>query len=150
MDIREKVEENMPSDSPKRLVTLDILRGIAIFGVTLLHISYKLYNSNQLFENIQNGTGMPFYVWILIVILGYFGTWHGFFLFISAVVNSYTFTKKAFNDIDLKKILLKNTVAGLIVVALGYLVEGFGYFGYFGHALRSGEWNTFGAKEIPL
>ncbi len=129
----------------KRLVSLDILRGIAIFGVTLVHISYKLYDSSELFNNIQNGIPMPFYVWILIIILGYFGTWHGFFLFISAIVNSYRFTRKAYNNIDLKKIFLKNTIAGLIVVALGYFIEGFGYFGYFGHALRSGEWDTFRA-----
>ncbi|NHJ38946.1 MAG: hypothetical protein FK731_02855 [Asgard group archaeon] len=129
----------------KRIVTLDILRGIAIFGVTLVHISYKMYDSGFLFERLQSGEGFPFYVWILIVILGYFGTWHGFFLFISAIVNSYTFTNKAFRNIDLKKLLLKNTIGGLIVVAMGYLVEGFGYFGYFGHALRTGEWNTFSA-----
>ncbi|MBN1329467.1 MAG: hypothetical protein JXA54_08335 [Candidatus Heimdallarchaeota archaeon] len=145
MDIRENYNINIKDSPQRRLVTLDILRGIAIFGVTLVHISYKLYDSSKLFENIQNGIGMPFYVWILIVILGYFGTWHGFFLFISAIVNSYTFTRKAFNNIELKKIFLKNTIAGLIVVVLGYLVEGFGYFGYFGHAFRTGEWDSFGA-----
>ncbi|MCF2144540.1 MAG: DUF1624 domain-containing protein [Candidatus Heimdallarchaeota archaeon] len=144
-DIRQKTEEPQQTGTPKRIVTLDILRGIAIFGMVLVHISYKLYDSSYLFERISNGEGFPFYVWILIVVLGYFGTWHGFFLFISAIVNTYSFSKKARNQQDLGKLLVKNTIAGTLVIVIGYLVEGLGYFGYFGTALREGQWDTFRA-----
>ncbi|MFW9924114.1 MAG: hypothetical protein ACFFDW_12580 [Candidatus Thorarchaeota archaeon] len=138
------VENNQ--SPPKRLVTLDVLRGVAIFGMTIVHISYKLYNAEWLYEGVSTGlSGLPFYVLILMFVLGYFGTWHGFFLFISSIVNSYVYTRKSREGLNSKKLLIKNLIAGAIVVVLGYLVEGFGYFGYFGHAIRSGEWNTFNA-----
>jgi len=148
--IRENQDVSSPTATathplPKRIVTLDILRGIAIFGMVLVHISYKLYDSSVLFERLSSGQGFPFYVWILIVVLGYFGTWHGFFLFISAIVNTYSFAKKARTVEKLGQLLLKNTIAGFLVILLGYLIEGFGYFGYFGQALRTGEWDTFRA-----
>ncbi len=145
MVIREKQNSEDTKEGPKRMVTLDVLRGIAIFGVTLVHISYKMYDPTILYDRLNSGEGFPFYTWILIGVLGYFGTWHGFFLFISAIVNSYVFTRKAYQNISLGQLMLKNTVAGLIIVGLGYLIEGFGYYGYFGNALRNGEWDTFRA-----
>ncbi len=129
---------------PKRLVTLDILRGIAIFGMILVHVSYKLFDATWLMDSINAGNFdfNPF-VWILVIILGYFGNWHGFFLFISAIVNSLVFARKVKAGYDARRLLGKNLIGGIIIVAIGYLVEGFGYWGYFGNSIRTGDWTNF-------
>ena len=141
----EKKKANISVDKlPKRLVSLDILRGVAIFGVILVHVSYKLFDASWLMDSFYSGnlSFSPF-TWFLIVLLGYFGTWHGFFLFISAIVNSLTFSKKARMEHDMNKLLKKNVVGGVVIVFIGYLVEGLGYWGYFGTAIRSGDWSNF-------
>ncbi|MHA1865296.1 MAG: hypothetical protein ACTSVB_08410 [Candidatus Heimdallarchaeaceae archaeon] len=51
----EKKKANISVDKlPKRLVSLDILRGVAIFGVILVHVSYKLYDASWLMDSFYS------------------------------------------------------------------------------------------------
>jgi len=129
---------------PQRLITLDILRGIAIFGMILVHVSYKLFDASWLMNSFYSGNlNFSPFTWFLIIFLGYFGTWHGFFLFISAIVNSLVFSRKVRAGCNIRKLLSKNIIGGTIIILIGYLVEGLGYWGYFGTALRTGDWSNF-------
>ncbi|MHA1198015.1 MAG: hypothetical protein ACTSQF_01475 [Candidatus Heimdallarchaeaceae archaeon] len=143
MNLREDAPEEIPKELPKRLVTLDILRGIAIFGMILVHVSYKLFDASWLMDSINSGNlDFGVFTWILVVILGYLGTWHGFFLFISATVNSLVFARKIRAGVNPKKLLQKNIFSGTIIVVIGYFIEGFGYWGYFGTSFR--DWAVTG------
>ena len=79
---------------PKRLVTLDFLRGVAIFGMTLFHILFKMYDVESFMANQDEILNFPIILLIIMGLFAYFGSWYGFFLFISSVVNSYVFTRK--------------------------------------------------------
>ena len=138
MNLREYIPIEIDPELPKRLVTLDILRGIAIFGMILVHVSYVLFDAEWLMDSINTGNlNFGVFTWILVVILGYLGTWHGFFLFISAIVNSLVFARKIRAGVNPKKLLQKNIIGGGIIFVLGYFVEGLGYWGYFGTSIRS-------------
>ncbi len=138
LNLREDIPSDLKKEIPQRLVTLDILRGIAIFGMILVHVSYKLFDASWLMDSINSGNlDFGVFTWILVIILGYLGTWHGFFLFISATVNSLVFARKVRMGVNPKKLLQKNIVGGTFIVVLGYLVEGLGYWGYFGTSFRN-------------
>ncbi len=143
LNLREDAPAETKKELPKRLVTLDILRGIAIFGMILVHVSYKLFDASWLMDSINSGNlDFGVFTWILVIILGYLGTWHGFFLFISATVNSLVFASKVRVGVNPKKLLQKNLISGGILVVVGYFVEGLGYWGYFGTSFR--EWAVTG------
>ncbi|MCE7742739.1 MAG: DUF1624 domain-containing protein, partial [Candidatus Heimdallarchaeota archaeon] len=55
MNLREDAPVEVSKELPRRLVSLDILRGIAIFGMILVHVSYKLFDATWLMDSINSG-----------------------------------------------------------------------------------------------
>ncbi len=129
---------------PRRLVTLDFLRGVAIFGMTLFHILFHLYDVEGFMTNPEDILNFPVVVLIIIGLFAYLGSWYGFFLFISSIVNSYVFTRKTRTNIDPFKLLIKQITSGIILIILAYFIEGIiGYFGDLGYSITKLEWTNF-------
>ena len=136
---------------PRRLVTLDFLRGVAIFGMTLFHILFKMYDIEGFMVNQEEILNFPIIVLIIMGLFAYLGSWYGFFLFISSVVNSYTFIRKTKADVNPSKLLLKQITTGLSLIIFAYFIEGIlGYYGDIGYSIRSLEWTNFAYFKIEF
>jgi hypothetical protein len=129
---------------PRRLVTLDFLRGAAIFGMTLFHVLFKMYDVEGFMANQEEILNFPIILLIIMGLFAYFGSWYGFFLFISSVVNSFVFARKSRNDRPPIKLLLKQVITGFMLIIFSYFIEGIlGYFGDIGYSIRNLEWTNF-------
>ena len=137
--------------APKRLVTLDFLRGIAIFGMTLFHILFKMYDVEGFMANPDEILNFPIIVLIIMGLFAYLGSWYGFFLFISSIVNSYVFTRKTKSGVNPSKLLIKQTISGVILIILAYFIEGIiGYYGDIGYSIRNLQWTNFEYFKIEF
>jgi hypothetical protein len=129
---------------PKRLVTLDFLRGVAIFGMTLFHILFKMYDVESFMANQEEILNFPIILLIFMGLFAYFGSWYGFFLFISSVVNSFVYTRKVKTGLVPAKLLIKQILTGLILIILSYFIEGIlGYYGDLGYTIKNMAWTNF-------
>ncbi len=136
-------EEKLPEDPSKikRLASLDFQRGLAIWMMVFLHvfnhmIDYSSVDAGQLFS------GVPPYTFInsaFFAFSGYFGNWIGYFIIISAIVNAYATTKKALAGFPPGKLFAKQIVTGFGILLAGVITESFGYYGYFGSVISSGN-----------
>jgi len=136
---------------PNRLVTLDFLRGVAIFGMTLFHILFKMYDVEGFMSNQEEILNFPIILLIIMGLFAYLGSWYGFFLFISSVVNSYTFIRKAKADVIPSKLLLKQITTGVALIVFAYLIEGIlGYYGDIGYSIRRLEWTNFAYFKVEI
>ena len=73
----------------KRVVTLDILRGIAIFVVILTHVFIYVVD----YEIFDPGSGGSIFTLILLSPFIFLGKWRSFFLMISAAAQIYSMHK---------------------------------------------------------
>ena len=128
---------------PKRLASLDFQRGLAIWIMTLMHTFEHLYDYTWVKEDPEKILDLPLPVLIIGLIVGFFLSWHSYFLFISAVVNTLSMTKRTIVHDDSSKILAKQAITGVGILTAGFLSDGFGYNGYFGLALRTGDWTNY-------
>jgi len=136
---------------PRRLVTLDFLRGVAIFGMTLFHILFKMYDVEGFMANQEEILNFPIILLIIMGLFAYLGSWYGFFLFISSVVNSYTFIRKTKADVNPSKLLLKQVTTGVALIILAYFIEGIlGYYGDIGYSIRRLEWTNFAYFKVEI
>ncbi|NHJ85643.1 MAG: DUF1624 domain-containing protein [Asgard group archaeon] len=152
-DLTSRVLEDEPlhDDSPKirRIATLDFFRGFAILFMIAFHIFMKLYDYSYL-----DFTEMPEIPLVALVFMGiaaFFGTWHGFFLFISSIVNTYVTIKKAQKNTNHVKTLLQLLLTGVLLIFIGWLEQAFGYFGYFGGIIQGKfGWTNFSSLYVAL
>lgn len=136
---------------PRRLVTLDFLRGVAIFGMTLFHVLFKMYDVEGFMANQEEILNFPIILLIIMGLFAYLGSWYGFFLFISSVVNSYTFIRKTKADVNPTKLLLKQITTGIALIILAYFIEGImGYYGDIGYSIRRLEWTNFAYFKVEI
>ncbi|MHA1347376.1 MAG: hypothetical protein ACTSO3_13330 [Candidatus Heimdallarchaeaceae archaeon] len=136
---------------PRRLVTLDFLRGVAIFGMTLFHILFKMYDVEGFMANQEEILNFPIILLIVMGLFAYLGSWYGFFLFISSVVNSYTFIRKTKANVNPSKLLLKQVTTGVALIILAYFIEGIiGYYGDIGYSIRRLEWTNFAYFQVEI
>lgn len=136
---------NLESTKPsRRIASLDFQRGIAIWLMTFLHAFEHVYDYNWVKNNPKVILNLPKIALLIGLIVGFFASWNAYFLLISSTVNSLSMTKKAMTGQDTKKILKKQLITGFSIIIIGYLDTCFGYVGYFGTAIRSGDWtNTY-------
>lgn len=126
----------------QRIATLDFFRGIAIFFMVIFHVIMKVYDYYWI-EDFNNLIQLPIPILILMGIGAFFGTWHGFFLFISSIVNAYVVIRKVEKVAQIIPTLLKQVVTGFVLIFLGWFELAFGYNGYFGELIRGGSWKDF-------
>jgi len=137
------IEPTKITPKPERIASLDFQRGLAIWIMTFLHTFEHVYNYNWVKENPEQIFSLPKIVIFIGLFIGFFASWNAYFLLISSVVNSLSMTKKAANGAPPKRILRKQLVTGFSILLIGYLDNCFGYAGYFGLSIRTGDWSNF-------
>ncbi|MCK4895937.1 MAG: hypothetical protein KAS47_03960 [Candidatus Heimdallarchaeota archaeon] len=128
--------ENKPK--MKRIASLDFQRGLAIWMMVFLHVFNRIWDFSgvgldDLFATLNFGLSL------LMVIMAFFGGFAGYFILISSVVNSLATTKSALKGTSPGKLLFKRILTGVGILLAGRITETFGYYGYFGRVLRSGN-----------
>jgi uncharacterized membrane protein YeiB len=107
----------------KRYVTLDFLRGVAIFGMIFVHILDDIYNLSWT-ENDATLQAAPLAAVVLLLMGIYFGSWAGLFLMVSATGNMVSMYNGLEKGKSIKSVILKQVVGGLILLFFGFLAEG--------------------------
>ncbi len=139
---RSKVDEEKENKiKPKRIITLDALRGFAIFFMVFFHTIYKIYDYDWLVQDYTVVLNFPFPVLVLFGLIAYLGTWHGFFLFISSIVNAYVLIKKFKRTNKPESIVGGQILTGILLWWFGWFEQGIGYWGALGNYIRTGEFS---------
>lgn len=130
-------------DSKKRIVSLDFMRGAAIWMMVFFHASTHMYDYTWVADQFENIYTFPIPVLIFLLILIALGGWATFFILISASVNSFSMTKRAMKGADIRVVLYKQLFTGFGILFIGWLIESFiGMHGYLGYAIRDGDWTN--------
>jgi hypothetical protein len=125
------------SDIPKmkRIASLDFQRGLAIWMMVFLHSVQHLYDISWA-TNVDTLMQENVLVIVSVLLLALFSGFAGYFLLISAIVNSLAMTKRAARDFSPVKIMLKQIITGLGLLIAGAITEGLLYYGYLGQSIR--------------
>jgi hypothetical protein len=134
----------------KRIATLDGCRGVAIFLMTFFHSVYHVVNYETIAEDPNR---LLEYSKVFLGFVGFFiylGTWNTFFLLVSSVVNTYVMARSVSRGANLKILLWKRVITGVVLLFVDHLIEGFGYWGLLGKGLRTGNWKNLNDIWNPL
>lgn len=158
-----EVEGVILSDIPKmkRIATLDFQRGLAIWMMVFLHSVQHFYDISWA-TNVDTLLQENVLVIIGVLLLALFSGFAGYFLLISAIVNSLAMTKRAARDFSPEKIMIKQVLTGLGILIAGAITEGLLYYGYLGNSIRgsitqgisafrvTSFWNQFGRAFFTM
>ena len=140
----EEIGRYYTEDSNRRIVTLDFLRGVAIWLMIFFHASTHLYDYTWFADNPENLYTLPVPLIVLLLLLIALGSWATFFILISAIVNSFSMSRRAIQGKNVRVAFHKQIFSGLGILFIGWITESFiGMQGYFGYAIRSGDWTNF-------
>ena len=147
--IKRKLLDTIEKDDKplKRIASLDFLRGGALFFMVVFHSLMNVYDYSFL-EDFNALMDLNIGVLIFFGVFAFFGTWHGFFLFISSIVNSYVVIKRLSKDTDVKALLLKQLYTGLVLILIGWLEQALGYYGIIGSLIKNGVYTGGFSKFI--
>ena len=122
METKETKEEKTEKKPLKRLLTLDFLRGVAIFLMIPGHQLRSTYNLEWIIysEGFGEKGGLIMFFAGAYAILA---TFTSAFLLISIIVNVYTAQKRVERGENPNNILKKQLITGSIIVIYGYLFE---------------------------
>ncbi len=103
----------------KRILSLDLLRGIAIFAMIFVHV---FVNSSEIMraDPFESLPMIVFFVFIFV-----FGHFRGFFILISGAAAVYTITAKSKQGRPLKSILKNQVFLGVFLIVFGHLKDTF-------------------------
>jgi hypothetical protein len=139
--IHSELEKSKPTT---RLVSFDILRGLALIFMVSFHVFMKTYDYTWIMNEPEIIADMPIILIIFAVIIGYLSMWISFFILLSGTVNSYVMSKKVLNGSKPSSLLRKQILNGVLILIFGRLQENvIGYFGYLGYSLKTGIWTNF-------
>jgi len=118
----------------KRYVSLDFLRGLAIFTMIFLHMLNDILNIDALINNVNN---IPLINIVALVVFPYLGGLAGFFLMISAIGNMVSMQKRLQRGNPVKELVIRQVVGGTILLIFAMLTEStIGFLGYL-HACKN-------------
>ncbi|MHA1532102.1 MAG: hypothetical protein ACTSR6_08905 [Candidatus Heimdallarchaeota archaeon] len=122
LETKETKEEKKEKKPLKRILTLDFLRGVAIFLMIPGHQLRSTYNLEWIIysEGFGERTGLVMVIASAYAILA---TFTSAFLLISIIVQVYTAEKRVERGEQPNKVLLKQLITGSIIVVYGYLFE---------------------------
>lgn len=130
-----------------RIISLDFLRGLAIFLVVISYQFSTMYDSTWMHDPVTL-LQQPTIIIIFGAILVFFGTFGSFFLLISMIVNFYSANKKIQKGVSPERILLKQIFTGILMLIYAYLFETvFHFHGYFGMIFFQGAYPTILMKK---
>ena len=142
MSGKEPLSLETTSFSLQRIATLDGCRGIAIFLMTFFHSLYHVVNYDTIAEDPNRLLEYPKIVLGILGFLLYLGTWNTFFLLVSSVVNTYVMAKSVSRGANLKILLWKRVITGVVLLFVDHIIEGLGYWGFLGEGFRTGVWKN--------
>jgi len=125
----------------KRIVSLDVCRGIGIMAMTLFHAMQNVWKTADLggIDPSQSDTN-PL-IALAGLTIGIFGNWRAFFLMISASVQMLSMDHALKLGKNRKSILTKQLFAGVLIYCLGVLREGvFNPYGFLGQSYVYRTW----------
>jgi len=140
MSSQDSLQTKSAASSFQRIATLDGCRGVAIFLMTFFHSLYHVVNYEAIAEDPNRLFEYPKIVLGTLGFLLYLGTWNTFFLLISSVVNTYVMAKNVSKGANLKILLWKRVITGVVLLFVDHLIEGLGYWGFIGEGIRTGVW----------
>ena len=105
----------------KRILTFDVLRGIAIFGVVVIHLfafllDFPWPDANDL-RDVSPGRVIVF------AAIQYFSGWAALFLLISGAVNTYVYARRIRMGVKPSNLQKKMIAAGLALLLMAYATE---------------------------
>jgi hypothetical protein len=109
---------NLSHNSQTRVITLDVLRGIAIIVVVLSHVFIKLVD-----YSIFDPTTSSIWTLILLAPLIFLGKWKTFFLLISAAGHVFSLNKKIVQSVKMNQIFINDLIKGIIQLGIAYLYK---------------------------
>ncbi len=119
----------------KRYPSIDFLRGFAIFLMVVIHTFMRWFDRNAFIDKIGTGEA-PLSLLLLMIILLFFGSFAGLFLMVSAIGNMISMFKGLQKGQDVKTLVMKQVIGGILLLVFAYLAEGIiGYKGAIGDVL---------------
>ena len=140
MNCQESLPPETTAFSFQRIATLDGCRGVAIFLMTFFHSLYHVVNYDAIAKDPNRLLEYPKIVLGIFGFLLYLGTWNTFFLLVSSVVNTYVMARNVSRGANLKILLWKRVITGVVLLFVDHLIEGLGYWGFLGEGIRTGVW----------
>ncbi|MHA1728224.1 MAG: hypothetical protein ACTSWY_05780 [Promethearchaeota archaeon] len=143
---REKEIEKNFKKGKNRLVSIDFLRGIAIWAMTLFHAFEHVIEIGPV--NLNNADDFPIFL-ILGMTFGVFSYWRSFFLLISAVVHMYSMDRSVKKGNSRSGVLKKQLFLGFLIYLIGLLRESvFSSGGFLGMSYENRSWSPAFLKNI--
>ncbi|MHA1199966.1 MAG: hypothetical protein ACTSQF_11615 [Candidatus Heimdallarchaeaceae archaeon] len=109
----------------KRIVTIDVLRGVSIFLMTIFHTWTNVVDLSPIYEQAKDLSNLSPSLLIFAALFYILGHSRTFFLFLSAIIHQYNFMKKLERGDSPEKLLTTNLFKGIVVYLLGIIREGF-------------------------
>ncbi len=114
----------------ERYLSVDFIRGISLFLNVFVHIFTDVFDIGQIQDNLFT---FPFSILLVFIAIGYFGSFGSLFIMISGTGNMISMLNSAEKGKNVKDIVLRQLVGGIILLAFSFLVEGlFQFYGYLG------------------
>jgi hypothetical protein len=129
--------------SLKRIASLDFARGLAIFLMTFFHCFYHVYDHTWFVNEPEKILTYPKIVVGIMAVLIFLGTWNTFFLLVSSAVNTLAMVRSTKRRSSPSQVLFKNILTALFLMVADHLIEGWGWYGYLGNGMRTGNWGAF-------
>ncbi len=142
-------------DHPKRIISLDFMRGLAIIGVLISHnLILDVWYGRQAFQIIP--------VWIigLLFPLLLVFTWAGSFVLISGISTAYVAGRRLERGVPMRRILRPILINGIALILLDpvrslifsrpHLFRGEMTHSLFSRAIMTGEWGFPGSERLFL
>lgn len=121
----------------KRLITLDLLRGFAIFAMLASHVMLHVYYYANDFDAIM-ANPVLIAVFVPIYLASHF---RAFFLMISMTIHGYIVVRSLKAGNSSGAVLKKQLITAGLLYLVALFTEGFSaYHGVLGNTLRSGYW----------
>ncbi|MFX1537633.1 MAG: hypothetical protein ACFFDI_25835 [Promethearchaeota archaeon] len=118
----EPPEGDVETGVAKRMLSLDFIRGVAIFLMVILHAFTRMMDTSWA-QDIDTLLQKNVFVILGAGLLAYLGTVAGLFLIISITVNIFSAHKKLEKGFTPEQILGKQVAVGFLVLFCAYLTE---------------------------
>ncbi|HUT81696.1 MAG TPA: hypothetical protein VMZ29_10890 [Candidatus Bathyarchaeia archaeon] len=140
--------------APRKFITLDFARGLAIFMMLILHVLQNVLDIDQLMNNIND---QPIIALVVMFFAPFFGGLAGFFLLISSASNMISMYRDLEHGSKIRSLVFKQVFGGVLLLVFAMICEGItGYGALAGSFFRNlnnigntnwsiplWRWNTF-------
>ncbi len=113
-----------------RFPTIDVLRGFAIFSNVLVHIFSDVFDLSPVTSTLFD---QPISILVILIMIGYFGSFGSLFIMISGTGNMLSMQKSVERGKPVQQVIAKQIIGGIILLVFSFLVEGFfQFYGFLG------------------